>query len=142
MVLQCLATTTKSVIVFWSIYLPAVNWITWTLCRIVENKISLPDIRCSNGRSEINFLKIPRTWCSTEMILFNPYTCQFVKKQALLSANFRNNIYLISCSQSRQTTNDFNHIQDHRLVLHTLKFVALLIIKHFFSKHSSFKRNV
>jgi len=40
-------------------------------------------------RSEIKFLKYTRTWCSTEMILFNPDTCQFVKKQALLNGNFR-----------------------------------------------------
>jgi len=49
-VLQCLATTNKSVIVFWIRYLPLLNWIKWTLCRIVENKISLPDICCSNGK--------------------------------------------------------------------------------------------
>jgi len=43
------------------------------------------------------FLKITRTWCSTELIFFNPDTCQFVKKQALLSEKFWKNIYQISC---------------------------------------------
>ena len=38
-------------------------------------------------------MKIIRTWWSNEMILFSPYTCRLVKKQALLSANFRKNIY-------------------------------------------------
>ena len=51
-------------------------------------KKSLPDICCSKDRSEINVLKITRTCCSTELIFFNPYTCQFVKKQALLSKTF------------------------------------------------------
>jgi len=42
---------------FWSRCVPLVNWIRWTLCRIVEKEISLPDICCSKDRSEINFWK-------------------------------------------------------------------------------------
>ena len=48
-VLQCLATTTKSVIVYWSRYLPLVHWKRWRFSRIVEKEISLPDICCSKG---------------------------------------------------------------------------------------------
>ena len=53
---------------FWSRYLPLVNWIRQTLCRIVEKEISLSDNCCSKDRSEIIFLKITRTCCSTELI--------------------------------------------------------------------------
>ena len=47
-VLQCLTETT--ITVYWSKFLPLVNWTRKTLCRIVENEISLPDICCSNGK--------------------------------------------------------------------------------------------
>jgi len=88
----------------------------------------------------MKFLKITRTWCSTEMILFNPYTCQFVKKQALLSANFRITSIKFHVLSPRQTTNDFNHISEHRLAFRDENSLHFLLSKHFFSKHCSFTK--
>ena len=68
---------------FWSRYLPLVNWIRWTLCRIVEKERSLPEICCSKDRSEINFFKITRTWCSIELIFFQSWHMSICQKASI-----------------------------------------------------------
>ena len=91
-------------------------------------------------RSEIKFLKITRTWCSNEMILFNPCTCQFVKKKALLSANFRTTsikFHVFSPRQQQMVFIIFRNIGwsfTNEISLHFLSS------KQFFSKHRSFTK--
>ena len=117
-----------------------VNWIRWTLCRIVENEICLPDICCSKYRSEINFLKITGTWCSTELIFFNPYTCQFVKKQALLSETFEKTsikFHVPSLPKLKKVLLIFRNICRSITDENSFHF---LLSKHFFSKHCSFTK--
>ena len=70
----------------WSRCPPLVNWMTKTLGRIIEKEISSPDICCGNVQFAMS------SWISHTLVaavlLFDPWTKQSFKNQALHSVNF------------------------------------------------------
>ena len=123
---------------FWSRYLPLVNWIRWTLCRIVEKEIRLPDIVAARDRSEINFLKITRCWCSTELI-FSIFTHVTLWKSMRYSVKTfeKTSIKFLVPSLPKWFLFKFRNIGQS---ITDENFFHVLLSKHFFSKHCSFTK--
>jgi len=123
---------------FSSRYLPLVTWIRETFCRTVEKEISLPDICCSKDRSEINVLKITRTWCSTELIFSILTHVNLSKSKHYSVKTFEktsNKFHVTSLTKWQKVLLIFRNIG---WSITDENFFHFLLSKHCFSKHCSF----
>ena len=109
-------------------------------CRIVEKEISLPDICCSKDRSEMNFLKITRTWCSTELIFSILTQVNLSKSKHYSMKTFEKSsmkFYVTSLTKWQKVLLIFRNIGRSITDENSFHF---LLSKHFFSKYFSFTK--
>ena len=136
-VLQCLATTTKFLIVYWSRYLPLGNWMTRKLGRIIEKEIISPEICCRNLQFDIKLWDITHTCCS---MVFAWSLNKAIREKSVTQHDLQKmsiKFHVTSLPKWQKVLLIFRNIGPS--ITEENSFHVLLS-KHFFSKHCSFSK--